>query len=156
MIMNKKGFTLIEMVVSVFMITIAVVGIVQLTTKYIQTTKFEKESYTAALLGQEGIEIIKNIRDTNWVEGAATWNDGLSTDGDYEADYNDSSLSSYDSTHYLYVDGSGYYNYSSGTKTIYRRKITLANSSDKVSITVTMYWRTNELSVKQDIYNWKP
>jgi len=58
MIMNKKGFTLIEMVVSVFMITIAVVGIVQLTTKYIQTTKFEKESYTAALLGQEGIEII--------------------------------------------------------------------------------------------------
>jgi len=75
---HKKGFTLIEMVVSIFIIVIAVVGILQVTSKYVQKTKFEKEAYVAALLGQEAIEIVKNIRDTNWLEGEV-WDNELTS-----------------------------------------------------------------------------
>jgi len=89
---HKKGFTLIEMVVSIFIIVIAVVGILQVTSKYVQKTKFEKETYVAALLGQEAIEIVKNIRDNNWIN-STTWNTGLA-DGDYEVDYDDTGLTS--------------------------------------------------------------
>ncbi len=150
---NKKGFTLIEMVVSVFIIVVAVVGILQVTSKYVQQTKFEKEAYVAALLGQEGIEIIKNIRDVNWITSAATWNTGLAN-GDYEVDYDDSGLAA-DASRFLYIDSNGFYNYSSGTATIYKRKITLVNGTDKVSITVNVYWRGHTTTVKEDIYDWK-
>lgn len=170
---HKRGFTLIEMVISVFMITVAVVGIVQLTTKYIQNTKYEKESYIAALLAQEGVEIIKNIRDANWVESDASgWKNGLTTcssgceiDISYNhlsptftpwsdpgtnlyIDYNESQ-SRYE--HYKYLASPG----ANDIKTIYRRKITIVESgADKLEITVDVYWRTNQLTVKEDIYNW--
>jgi prepilin-type N-terminal cleavage/methylation domain-containing protein len=149
---HKKGFTLIEMVVSIFIIVIAVVGILQVTSKYVQKTKFEKETYVAALLGQEAIEIVKNIRDNNWIN-STTWNTGLA-DGDYEVDYDDTGLTS-DSSRFLYIDSNGFYNYSTGTATIYKRKITLVNGTDKVSITVDVSWRGHTTTIKQDIYDWK-
>jgi prepilin-type N-terminal cleavage/methylation domain-containing protein len=160
--MNKKGFTLIEMVVSVFIITVAVVSIVQATTKHIQQTKFEKEAYVAALLGQEGIEIIKNIRDTNWVI-SSSWDTGLtSCASGCQADYDDVSLSAYSSSSYLYIEGSTkFYKYivsplAADTKTIYTRKITIdTGTTDVLKITVDVYWRGNTTTVKEDIYNWK-
>jgi len=149
---HKKGFTLIEMVVSIFIIVIAVVGILQVTSKYVQKTKLEKEAYVAALLGQEAIEIVKNIRDTNWIT-LATWNTGL-VDGAYEVDYDDTGLTS-DASRFLYIDSNGFYNYSTGTATIYKRKITLVNGTDKISITVDVFWRGHTTTIKQDIYDWK-
>ena len=59
---------------------------------------------TAAYLAKEGIEIVRNIRDTNWIEGES-WDRGLVDDGGFkgcsslgsqayfcEADYNDTFL----------------------------------------------------------------
>jgi len=72
---NQKGFTLIEMLVSIFIIAFSLVGIFNLNSKYNQQTLQEKESFIATLLAQEGIEIIKNMRDTNslndqcWMNG---------------------------------------------------------------------------------------
>ena len=151
---NKKAFTLIEMVVAVFIIIIAVVGIIEMTSKYVQRTKFEKESYVAALLGQEGVEIVKNIRDNNWINGLS-WNNNLS-DGNWEVDYDDAVLTSVTpgSERFLYIDSNNYYNYSSGTPSIYKRTITLANNGDKISIIVNVSFRLNQVTVKQDIYNW--
>jgi prepilin-type N-terminal cleavage/methylation domain-containing protein len=166
--MNKKGFTLIEMVVSVFLITVAVVGVVQITTKYIQQTKFEKESYVAALLGQEGIEIIKNIRDTNWVDVDPTWNNGLTTcsagceiDMTFNAETPVFTAWSAPGTS-LYIENSTkLYKYISSpgvndVKSIYTRKITIDSAtSDILKIIVDVYWRGNTTTVKEDIYNWK-
>ena len=79
---------------------------------------------------REWIELVQNIRDTNWIKEASSWKSGLST-GMYEADYGDTSLSTWTVGSYLYVEGStGLYAYLSSpgvndTKTIYKRKITI-------------------------------
>ena len=158
---NKKAFTLIEMVVAVFIIIIAVVGIIEMTSKYVQRIKFEKESYVAALLGQEGVEIVKNIRDTNWVAGNA-WDTGLTSCGSgCQADYT-TSLSAYDGS-YLYIENTTkLYKYiaspvAGDIKTIYNRKVTIdTGTSNILKVIVDVYWRGNTTTVKEDMYNWKP
>jgi len=164
--MNKKGFTLIEMVVSVFIITVAVVGIIQVTTKYIQQTKAEKENYVAALLGQEGIEIIKNIRDTNWID-VAVWNDGLTTCGsgcEIDMTFNAETpvfTAWSGSGRNLYIENSTkLYKYlaspgASDIKTAFTRKITIdSTTNDVLKIIVDVYWRGKTMTIKEDIYNW--
>lgn len=170
MLKNNKGFTLIEMVVSVFIITVAVVGIVQITTKYIQQTKAEKENYIAALLGQEGIELIKNIRDTNWINADPTWNEGLTTCGagcEIDVTFGGGSAGSPTFTAWtgsgrnLYIeDSSKQYKYlaspgASDVRTAFTRKITIDSSTnDVLKIKVEVYWRGKTMEVREDIYNW--
>lgn len=64
------------MLVSVFIISFSLVAIFNLNSKYTQQTKQEKEAFVATLLAQEGVEIVKNMRDTNWVTSKC-WYEGI-------------------------------------------------------------------------------
>lgn len=160
----KNGFTLIEMIVSVAIISIAILGIFSIITNYSQKTQQEKENIIATYLCQEGIEIVKNIRDTNWVESAASWKDGLTTCGSgCEADFTNNSLSAWsDSGRYLYIENStNLYKYIgtpyTDVKTQFKRKITITPvGDDELDIQVDVYWFDNTATVKENIYNWKP
>ncbi len=161
----KNGFTLVEIMISIFVISVAIIGIFQATTRYIQQTKFEKEGYVAALLGQEAIEIVKNFRDTNWVEeDAGGWESGLtSCSSGCEIDYDDASFTPWSgSGRNLYIENSSkLFKYlaspgANDVKTIYTRKVIMTPSGDdKLSIVVNVYWKGNTTVVKEDIYNWK-
>lgn len=158
----QKGFTLLEMLVSISVITIGVIGIFSVVIKYTQFTQQARTNLTASYLAQEGIEIVKNIRDSNWTSGA-NWNTGLaSCASGCEADYLSTSLSAW-ADRYLYVENStGFYKYlaspgSSDVQTPYKRKITItAVGNDELDIKVDIYWSGNTTTVKENIYNWKP
>ena len=135
------------MLVSIFIIAFSLVGIFNLNSKYNQQTLQEKESFIATLLAQEGIEIIKNMRDTNslndqcWTYNidntnpcAVTPPSGVCVTQGCEIDYRDTSvLTGWGNTsdtndppggNYLYLNN-GFYGYdnSSGVWTPYRRRI---------------------------------
>ncbi len=156
-IKTEKGLTLVEIIFTILIITIAVVGVYQALTYGMKHTQQAQERFVASYLAKEGIEIVKNIRDTNWIE-ETTWNEGLINCGSgCEADYNDSSLTSF-SGQYFYIDPTNYfyqYNDITGEKTPYQRKITLTNYTDKIDITVDVMWRENIITIKESIYNWK-
>jgi prepilin-type N-terminal cleavage/methylation domain-containing protein len=78
---GQEGFTLIEMLISVFIISFSLVSIFNLNSKYTQQTKQEKEAFVATLLAQEGVEIIKNMRDTNSLS-LSCWLKGITEDSD--------------------------------------------------------------------------
>lgn len=163
--MNRnKGFTLLEMILAVAIITIGALGVFGAAARYSKLTQKERDNLVAAYLCQEGIEIVKNIRDTNWVQSASSWKDGLtSCSSGCEGDFTDSeSLSAFSSSDFLYIDGAtGLYRYisspgSGDVKTSYSRKITIIESGDdELDITVDVYWGASTMTVKEDIYNWK-
>lgn len=172
-IKNQRGFTLIETLVAIMMVSIAFLGIYAAASKYAQQTKQIKETYIASLLGQEGIEIVRNIRDYNWVN-SATWDNNLTScscsgnppTGGCQADYtyaNGSALSAYSDSSYLYIaSGNSFYKYitspsSSDVKTNYKRQICLDTTrSGIIGITVYVYWTGGRQTVvKEDLYNWK-
>ncbi|MCK9393555.1 MAG: prepilin-type N-terminal cleavage/methylation domain-containing protein [Candidatus Paceibacterota bacterium] len=173
---NRKGFSLIEMLVSVFIISFALISMFGLNSKYNQQTKQEKEAYEASLLAEEGVEIVKNMRDSNWICATlpcgTSWDNGLTTCGSgCEIDYlkkggdgTTTGLTSWTNPgNFLYIDPTTkLYRYPSSGEvstlqlTPYRRKITIdSTTADRLRIIVTVSWYNYTTEVKQDIYNWR-
>jgi len=159
--MKKSGFTLLEIIIAVFILTVAIVGSFALIQKSIVSASQAQFRLTAAYLIQEGTEIVRNIRDTNWLASGANWDDNIFCCGgslcECEADYNDLALVSGD--RYLKTDG-GFYNYDSGSDTKFKRKITVEKiSENQLKVTCKVEWeekgRTNSIEALEYLYNWK-
>jgi len=160
---RNKGFTLLETLVAVAIIVIGALGVFSAVAKYSQMTEQERDNLVATYLCQEGIEIVKNIRDTNWIEESAGWKDGISCSSGCQADFDDTTFSAFSSESFLYIDYSnGLYQYLSDpdpdldVETPYSRKITITEvGDDELDIEVTVYWHASSMTVKENIYNWK-
>lgn len=84
---KNKGFTIIELIISIFILQFAVIGVFNVFSIITILTSDSADRLTGAYLAQEGMEIVKNIRDTNWLNieagnpSDATWVDDLTVDG---------------------------------------------------------------------------
>jgi prepilin-type N-terminal cleavage/methylation domain-containing protein len=160
---NQKGFSLIEMLIAVVVVTTGVLGTFSMISEFSGQSQTIRDNFIAAYLAQEGIEISKNIRDNNIIQGN-DWNDGLTNcNSGCEANYNDLSLSLWDGDgRVLYIeDTSGHYKYietpsANDIRTYYKRRITITpTASDELEIRVDVYWEDKTMMVKTKIYNWR-
>lgn len=163
----KNGFTIIELMVTIFIMTVGLAGISNLIQ---QTTSFvfvSSSKLTASYLAQEGIEIVRNIGDTNLIE-REDYAQGLDS-GNWEADYTSQSLTdTYDGDN-LNIDVNSFYSYSSGTQTKFKRKITItptteplpptSNGWDYLKISVQVSWQEKgkpyEVTAEERLYGWR-
>ena len=162
--MINRGFTIIEVTTAVFIITVGVVGVFSLIQQVFVFTSVSGSRLVSSYLSQEGIEIVRNIRDSNWLEQRSNpfllWDDGLPS-GNWEADYNSQSLSQvYSATSYLNLDSSGFYSYSLGSPTRFKRKISvLKPQADILEISVEVIWdergRSHSVTAQYNLYNWR-
>ena len=67
MLNKNKGFTFIEVVASVFVITLVVAGVFTVIQSTIAHRSLAVSQLQAAYLAQEGIELARNQRDNNWL-----------------------------------------------------------------------------------------
>lgn len=172
---NNNGFTFIEVIVAIFILSTGILSLVVIVDKSIASVTEIKTKFIAAYLAQEGIEIIRNIRDTNWLEGATnSWDEGLSVCGspscDWEVDYAtpsevDPTLNSYNEN-FLYIEGAtGFYRYISfplpdDIQTKFKRKVSISDktaNSFKVSSKVEWEIKGNSYNIEavERLYNWK-
>lgn len=71
--MNKKGFTLVEVLVAVFVISIALGGAFTAAQISLRYSIASQNRVVAFYLAQEGFELIKNVRDGNFQENLNYW-----------------------------------------------------------------------------------
>lgn len=64
-----KGFSLIEVLVAITVLIVGLVGVVGLIVYNISISRASPEKVIAVNLAQEGIEVVRNIRDSNWLAG---------------------------------------------------------------------------------------
>ena len=64
---NNNGFTLIEMVITIGVFTVGVMGAFTLALSNLNTVNDNFSRVVAANLAREGIELIRNERDSNWL-----------------------------------------------------------------------------------------
>jgi len=162
--MKNKGFSLIEVITAIFILTVGVGGAFSLIYQTLAAVYTVRSELTASFLAQEGVEIIKNLRDNAWLESRAatstSWLANLSdAGGDYEVDYSTQYLSQAANDTYMEIDSNGFFNYSSGDTTNFTRTVSLSNvSTTTVSVTVTVGWETggrdHSLEVVENITNW--
>jgi len=71
----KKGFGIIEVLIASAIISTVLGGLVYVGKLALSTSVYMQERSSAIGLAIEGIEVIRGIRDTNWIDGAnnTTW-----------------------------------------------------------------------------------
>ncbi len=81
-IIKNKGFSLIGVMISISMIVVGVVSVITLTSSIFSIERMSNNKFIATLLAREGIENIRQIRDTNWMiiqggSSSASWQDSI-------------------------------------------------------------------------------
>ncbi len=151
---NQRGFTLLEILTAIFFVSLAITAILVLTQQMIVWAKLSSLRLTAIYLVQEGIEIVRNIRDTNWLKGN-DWDENLN-EGSFQADYKSQILSPYNGSPLLF-DGN-FYNYSSGNPTPFKREIIIEKPSDyQIKVKVIVRWEKrgkHQFETEEILYKW--
>ena len=146
--MKSKGFTILEVITAIFILSIGVGASLSLINQTLSAATLVEQKLIASYLAQEGIEIVRNIRDTNWLQSrdltkTSLWDDGLLLGG-WQADYTTLTFTGtefvnedcgnidhyncqVDNDDFLYLQTNDFYGYEpSSAQTRFRRKITIA------------------------------
>ncbi len=166
---KNKGFTLLEMTMAVFIVIVGLVGVYGVFANLNSQASLNSSKLIAVYLAQEGMELVRNIRDENWLNDVA-WDNGL-TDCQLvnnkfcEIDYDNTGLTDYDASIYegtiLNIDNNNYYSYNLTTKpTKYKRKITIAPAGgNRLDVFTEVEWQeagaSHSVKVGESLYNWK-
>jgi len=130
-----------------------------LTSLSVSSTKTSRSKIIAISLSQEGLEIVRNIRDNNWLNYRRTaldWTTGLDA-GDYRVQYNVSNLLPFSAAPLQLSNG--FYQYGSGTFTQFYRKVTIEHIGDnQIRVISEVTWsemgRNYVISAETRLYNW--
>ncbi|MDP2641470.1 MAG: prepilin-type N-terminal cleavage/methylation domain-containing protein [Candidatus Yanofskybacteria bacterium] len=162
--MTHRGFSIIEVLVALFVLTMGAGAAFVLATGVSSSGSFVKSQLTASYLAQEGIEIVRNIRDSNFLKMRAqggSWDEGLEgCEGGCGADYQDAQLSPALAAAYLAFDAEeGFYLYGdSPASSGFRRVITVTQDEGVMRISVAVFWEEKgqeyDVEAYTELYNW--
>jgi len=161
---NNFGLSLLEIVVAILVVTMGLVGVLPLITQNIQVEYINKNNLIASQLAQEGLELVRNIRDNNWLAGN-DWDNGL-TPGTYIVDYtgNINSVAGIGEARLQQRDDVGeedYYWHGEGDPdSIFSRLITITQtSSELLNVSCLIQWedrgQTYQYVADTVLYDWR-
>ena len=155
---NRNGFTLVEALVTLVVLSIALGPALVLTTNINNTAVVVKNNLIAANLAQEGVEVIRGIRDTNWFNGVV-FDTGLAN-GTYRIEWNSDVVIALGANPPIREDN-GLFNYSTGNNTIFRRTISILKvNAGELRIISEVTWeergaRARSALAESHLFNWK-
>lgn len=180
-IKGDKGFTLIEGLVAISILSISVTAPLLIAQKGVSSAVYARDQVTAFYLAQEAVEYIRNMRDTNRITGSALWLDGLAPclstgagekcaiDARYSDPYTSPgaivSCPSGNCPALLFDSSENVYGYGIGNQwqpTIFTRSISVSNlaSPKEAEIAVTISWTTKlflpvrTFTIREHIFNY--
>ncbi len=154
----KNGFSIVEAIVAIFILSIALSATMRTLVQNSNDANLVNNSFIASGLAQEGMEVVRNLRDNEWSLNAA-WG-SIVLDGIWSVQWDSMSLEA-NSNVFLKKDNNGFYNYSSGTDTLFKRRIVISSPGPgiekKIVTTVSWIERGNPkiLVVEEHLYNWR-
>ncbi len=163
----QRGFTMAEIIIALSILSFGIVLVYSAFSSIVVVTNNIHSRFAAAYLAQEGLEIVRNFRDDNFIAGGA-WDSGLSgspCDVGCMVDYtarNTTQLIPWDDS-YLGINDQGFYAYGQDLPpTIFKRKIVIAPilglESQAMNVSVTVFWDYNGKSysfeANENVYNW--
>jgi len=132
--MNKKGQSILEAVFAIGVLLIAMSAILALTISNIAGQKASEFQLIANNLAREGIEVVRNIRDSNWLAADDWDNLGENYASFARVDYNSSNLDFISTDYNLYINNGAYiHDPSSGEFSGFSRYLELQNICLNVS-----------------------
>ncbi len=73
-IITQQGFTIVETLVALSIFSVAVIALISVTISGSSGATYVKNKLTASYLAQEGVEMVRNLRDTaSFIDSQNTW-----------------------------------------------------------------------------------
>lgn len=116
------GFSIAEVVISIFVISVGLVAVVNLIAASIRDSMSSRDLIVASQLSQEGVEIVRNIRDNDLNFFFAT------ADDSYRVDKDSSALDAAGDNK-LYYKNNYYVHNTTGSATKFSRKIIISDTT---------------------------
>lgn len=176
---KNQGFTLMEVIVVLGIALMGILGISSLMIQNMQVQNVNQRYLLASMLAQEGLELVRSKRDTNWITPGNEWNIGngvlgnsldIIQDGTYSIDFygdiNAAADDIADAGAKLYLDDDNMYfhNFAGmATTTPFFRLITVDGAADPTSASTTVschvQWRDHfgehDYIADTVLYNWR-
>ncbi len=165
----KNGFSIIEVLIALFIISLGLVGLLSLVQMNIRVNYINKNTVLAAQLAQEGLELMRKMRDSNWINeedgDSVGWDLNMAA-GTYIVDYNDDLLSPLspstginDNNAILKINSDGFYEHTNGVNSQFRRVIVIDDKqADSFRITSIVSYqkegRSFDYTATDYLYNW--
>ena len=160
---KRSGFTLVEVLVSLFILSIAITGAFALIAYHLNVADSVKNSAVASGLAQEGMEVVRNLRDSDWFAGRQFGSlGGGSVASTYCVQWNSTRLIS-PCTNPLKKGANGIYSYDGDlAPSIFLRTVTItripATEPVELKVVVTVSWTDRSiprsLSAEGHLFNW--
>lgn len=163
---KESGFTLIEALVSMVLLTTAIVPSFILASDAVKISIGIRNTLIASNLAQEGVEAVRALRDENWFVGQpfATGLDGCPPPTGCRVQWNSDVLMPIGTNTPLKWDSvSGLYQYTDGIDSSFSRRITIAQvpgSPDERVVTSEVTWtersvtNTKSIVVESHLFDW--
>ncbi len=168
------GFTLIEVLITIFVVAFGILGTINLIAVVAKNTLESRDQIIAMELAQEGLELVRNIRDTNILkEKSDVFSEGFPNLSDHPCtiDKDSDRLENCNNNinkKKIYYHSNGFYTHNdTGTETKFKRKIVLKYYNDdgnetnnlhetvKVEVESRVYWQAadpSDCTIKNKCY----
>lgn len=160
---GSAGFTIIETLVAIFVLGMAITAGMTLISVNTRNANTIRNNMIASGLVQEGIEVVRNLRDSDWHASRAFGSFGAAgpvANGDYRVQWDSTQLMSYSNVPLKFDSSNGLYNYSTGADALFYRRVNVATvSATEKRISIFVTWTQNNnpktLSAESHLFNWK-
>jgi prepilin-type N-terminal cleavage/methylation domain-containing protein len=174
---KKKGFTLVETLVALFLLTTAIGAAMYAAQTGLRSSYYARDEITASYLGIEAVEYIRNIRDhnqiakKNWLNGGSNFNIEQCIDQKCTVDPLNGPYGTIEvcggTCPKLRFDGTFYHhaNTPESKESHFRRTVEIRRESNQksgnheIAIAVTVTWQTGSFAeqkiiVRENLFDW--
>lgn len=154
---QQRGFTLLESIVAIAIFTVGVSTAVFVITQAISVGSRTKDRIIATHLAAEGIEVVRNIRDRNWLAGRV-WTSGIVALSDacvqFDTDYD--TISCVPGSYIAYDNLAKYYLQTTTPGPFSRAITTTLVSPEQLKVVSSVTCGANcSISLEEYLYDWK-
>jgi prepilin-type N-terminal cleavage/methylation domain-containing protein len=163
---SQPAFTLLETIIVLFVVAIGMTAVLSLTVSSLRISTNNRNTLVAYHLAEEGIELIQNVRDSNWLGGYAfdqSISDASTVLGtgyvvDY-ANFTPVATANMSLAKIQNASPSLMYLHNSGVPdSIFSRLITIYETSSAITISSVVEWKdrggTYQVELDKNIYDW--
>lgn len=152
-----SGYILAEGLVAAAIIATAIVGILALLTTSLRHMQIARNQFIASMLALEGVEVVRAIRDGNWINGRL-WSAGLAP-GDYQLQYDSTTLQSFINNPLRFDPATRRYQHDTGANTEFTRRIIISSvNPDQIRVISRVIWTARgipfSIDVEEHLFNW--
>lgn len=172
----RTGFTLVETLIAISLLTTAIVTPMALATQSLSVSYYARDQIAAFHLGQEAIEAVRSLRDGNILTNARAGDDsidllaGIPLDTPFTIDTRNNSITECPATCPPLQTNDVFFGYENNvpgwrntifTRTVVAERVTPADGTpDEVRINVLVEWRPNamgsirSIEIHENLYRW--